>query len=300
MKIVVNPNKVKSRIEKEKSKQDSKKDYDPKDSVILKPTAAGKLRARAIPYVHNEDPSADPFAVRAYHYGIPGSDRTFYCPQENEGKKCAICDFVWGQMKESKGNKEQVKYWADFLPKHSLYVPVWVYDRSDEGVKLFRLSTKKNEASKWKKKIDGFWDDEETVMWMDPEEGFDLLINYEDASDEQKKMFRGAQLLLKDFELARKSSEFKEYEKALGLVPVLEDVYPRKTSEEAIEACMKWANSLGKEIDSDKDATDGEVIEAASEKESKVEKKEKKTAKKVSSTDLDDLENELNSLGMDD
>lgn len=305
MKIVVNPKKVKSRIEQEKNKSNSKKEYNPKDSAILKPLAAGKLRTRVVPYIHNEDPSADPFAIRAYHYGIPGSEKTFYCPQENENEKCEICDFVWGQMKDNKGNKEAVRYWSKYLPKHSLYVPVWAYDRSDEGTKLFRISVRKNESSKWKEKLDGFWDDEDTVMWMDPEEGYDLIIKYAEASEDQKKMFN-ASIFFDDFELARKPSNFEEYEEALNKVPNLEDVYPRKTTEDTVEACRKWANSLGKEIDSDKDTTDGLVSGVDDSDESdEVEvktsaKKEKKSVKKVSSTDLEDLENELKSLGMDD
>ena len=301
MKIVVNPNKIKNKIQQEKDRASKKKEYDPKDSVTLKPLKAGKLRTRVVPYIHNEDPSTEPFLTRAYHYGIPGSTKTFYCPQENEGKKCEICDFVWSQMKENKGNKEQVSYWAKFLPKHNLYVPVWVYDRAEEGVKLFRLTIKKNEESKWKKKLYDFWDDEDTVAWMDPEEGFDLNINFVDATDEQKKMFNNASIFFENFELARKSSKFEDYEEALKSVPNLDDVYERKTTEDTIEACRKWANSLGKEINSDKDMTDGEVIESAAATEKKEAKKEKSVStKKVTTTDLDDLEAQLSELGLED
>jgi len=305
MKIVVNPKKIKTRIEEEKNRANSKKEFDPKDSVILRATKAGKLRARVLPYVHNEDPSSEPFATRAYHYGIPGSTKTFYCPQENEGKKCEICDFVWGEMKASKGNKDQVKYWSQFLPKHNLFVPVWVYDRANEGVKLFRLTVRKNEESKWKTKIYSFWDDEES--WMDPEDGYDVNISYVDASDDQKKLFN-AKIFFENIELARKSTVFEEYEKALGMVPNLEDVYERKTTEDTVEACRKWANALGKEIDSDKDMTDGDVVEGG--KEEKVEKAEKAvaapkkektaTSKKVTATDLEDLEAQLQDLGLED
>lgn len=296
MKIVVNPKKIKIRIEEEKNRANSKKEFDPKDSVILRATKAGKLRARVLPYVHNEDPSSEPFATRAYHYGIPGSPKTMYCPQENEGKKCEICDFVWGQMKEHKGDKAQVKYWSQFLPKHNLFIPVWVYDRASEGVKLFRLTVRKNEESKWKTKIYSFWDDEES--WMDPEEGYDVNISYVDASDDQKKLFN-AKIFFENIELARKSTVFEEYEEALGQIPNLEDVYERKTTEDTVEACRKWANALGKEIDSDKDMTDGEVVESEKTEEKPAPKKEK-AVKKVTSTDLEDLEAQLQDLGLED
>lgn len=297
-KIVVNLGKLKQKHEEEKTAASSKKEFDPRDSILLKPLAAGKVRTRVVPYIHNPDPSSEPFVTRAYHYGIPGSsDKTFYCPQENDKEPCAICDFVWDRMKESKGNKVAVSQWSKYLPKYSMFVPVWVYDRSEEeGVKLLRLSVKKKDSSKHKDKLYEFFYDDETAMWMDPDEGFDLRVEYTAATEDQKKLFSNAKFMFEDFELARSPSKFEHYMEALEKVPNIDETYPVKTSEDAIAVLSAWAESLGIGSKTDDD-DDGMVVEETKSVKVVKQKKEKIESKLVN---VDDLESELKALGVDD
>lgn len=248
MAIKVNIKKVKKQIKEKQERAEAAangvKKRDPRESVLLRPLEAGKQKFRALPYVHNDKPEQEPFAMRHYHYIYPELG-TVYCPQENDGQPCAICDLVWGQMKALKGQKELVKKWANYLPKASLFIAGVAIGREDEGVKFLKFGTSKKNISTNHAKLWEWFEDESTEMWMDPEEGLDIEIKYVEASEEQKKRFRTS-LLLDEINLGRKNYALENYEEWLEKIPVIEEVYqPIMTSEEVAKKVEQWASKMG-------------------------------------------------------
>lgn len=248
MAIKVDVSALKKRLEKQKEEAEQRKQnrFDPANSLILKVKDEGKINVRAVPYPHSENPEVDPFPKKAYHYGIPGN-KIFYCPQENDGESCVVCDFVWKQMGENKGNKEVVKSWASFLPKFNYFLPVLVRGREEEGPKFFKINTYKDKPSDREQSIWEFFYEEDTADWVDPDKGFDLILDFE-----KSPMF-GLTLKKGPLVLARKSTPFGkkgEYEAFIKQIPDLNTVkgYESRTSREAEEVLVEWAKKLGENV----------------------------------------------------
>jgi hypothetical protein len=256
-----------SKIKEKLNKQSSRAGWQQKESDVFKVTEPGKYNLRAVIYPHSQDPSAEPFLERHYHFGIPGGG-TFYCPSKNEGQKCHVCDFIWGKMKENKGNKEAIKKWSGFLPKLSVLVPVLVRGKESEGVKFFRInsSDKAGRRSKNHDKLYQWTIDDETSSWLDPSAGFDVVVTYS-APDAAKSAFLGnAKAILDNIELARKSTKFgtdEEYNEFISSVKnVDKELFPKKTTEDSMALLLKWREKLAPQAalevsDDDLNADDG-------------------------------------------
>lgn len=284
-------NKIKERIAKEKEQQDAiknkKKEKDITKDILLKVATGGDHKFRAVPYIHNADYLENPFPARFYHFGLPGQS-IFYCPQKNDGEKCAVCDFVWSQMKELKGT-EEAKVWKGFLPKRRILIPGLVRQRENEGIKFFCLSTWEEKMSDHHKKLYKYFQDADTFDFLDPENGFDLILTYDEYTAEQSKRFFGAKVGFSDLELARGRSPissnpqetWSELEANMPNVDVDIPKYEKKTSEDALEVVKNWAteqakrdkwNNKGKPVDESKD-DDGEVVQNTKEEQVKEEDK---------------------------
>ena len=68
--------KIKRKLDRDKEKADeakaskfAKKDNDISSDILAKVKEAGDHKFRAVPYIHNEDCTSDPFPERFYHFG---------------------------------------------------------------------------------------------------------------------------------------------------------------------------------------------------------------------------------------
>ena len=242
----VNLQAIKDRLETNKEKNTFQKFKKPtiEENPLLKMKEAGVYNFRALPYVHNKDIAAEPFCERTYHFNIPGNYQ-FYCVKQDE-KECPICEFVWSQMKENKGNKPQIIYWRQFLPKKRVAIPGIVRGREEEGIKFFLLSTFDERLGDHYDKIIKYLTKPSTCNFLDPESGYDLELTYEDYKDGREKKF--GKFGFKDLELARElssvSDDPKKFWKDLPNTMKMFDRdvpgYEKKTVEDAHAAMEKW------------------------------------------------------------
>lgn len=296
-------NKIKDRLNKEKEQQQSsKKQKDITKDILVKVDKGGYYNFRAVPYIHNQDYLENPFPARFYHFGLPGQS-IFYCPQKNEGKKCAVCDFVWDQLKQAKGTPE-AKEWNKLLAKKRIFIPGIIRGRENEGLKFFSLSTFEEKMGDHHKKLFKYFQDPKTFNFLDPENGYDLVLTYEDYTEEQQKKFFGAKVGFQELELDRDrtpiSEDFEEtWAKIEQTMPNVDSDIPKyemKTYEDSLSVVQNWASEQekrdkwskkGKPIDQSKD-TDGEVLEKETqieEEDRPVEKVEVKNEITVSAAD---------------
>lgn len=293
MKIKVDPKKLQERLEQQQQSATRKK-YDPKDSIILKPEGPGKLNFRASYYCHNDDPSVEPFVERFYHYGFPGG--AFYCPKKNCGEDCFICDFVWQRLAETKGT-DAAKEWNKKLPAMCMLVPGLIRGREDEGCKFFRVGTREDKPSANYKKIYGWFSEDDTAEWIDPDVGYDMELTYETPDEEQSNYLRGAKTILKSIDLARKSTKFgakKEFETFMTQMPNIDEdsLYGKKTTADSLEVLNKFHEILSK-----KAARSGlkapEVDQSAG-----ISVKEEETTTTVAAENKEELDGKLKSMGL--
>lgn len=257
-----NAQKVKEHLEEVKRKLDEAKNSKSKkyernihEDLILKVEKSGDYLFRAFPYIHNEDYLFDPFPDRFYHFGIPGVG-TVFCPQKNTGgrEKCAICDFVWEQMKAEKGNKEEVRRWSEKLPKRRLFVPGILRDRENEGVKFLSLSTGDNEPGKHHQKLINWLQKDSTADFLDPVNGLDLILSYEDYDDNKSAALNGAKFGFKEIDLERdrtpisKDPEgfWQQVESSLKNIDKDIPGYELKSYEDTLDVLEKWQKALAK------------------------------------------------------
>jgi hypothetical protein len=270
---------IRDRLNQNKEKADNakfkKKEKDIHTDPLLKVAAAGVYKFRAVPYIHNKDYTSDPFAERFYHFGIPGN-AIFYCPSKNTGEKCAICDFVWEQMKENKGNKVGVSKWREFLPKKRVWIPGILRGREAEGLKYFGLSTQDDRMSKHHKQIFDWLQDEDYYTFLDPEVGRDLTITYDAYDDAKSAMFNNAKFGFGGFGIRDKSpisddpaGLWEEIKKNMKNVDKDLERYEAKTSADAEKVLLAWferedkkakTTNSAKPVDESKDTDGAETV----------------------------------------
>lgn len=313
---VPNVEAMKARLEKNKERTSKKERTSIYEDPTLKVEGPGKYKFRATHYPHGEDPAAEPFPMRHYHYRVPGGG-TVYCPQMNEGEKCHVCDFVWGMMKENKGiNKDEVKKWAEYLPKGRIWIPGLLRDyevdgekmeRSKEGVKFFSVGTSIEDHSEKHLKIIGWFYDEDRSQWLSHEKGefggFDMEITYKEMKPEQAKRFKKS-FGLSDISLRSRSTDFGkkgEYEAFLESIPNIDDndlpilsAYSRKTSEDTLDILGKWKESLERKLGGSVSKT----REASADTADQVDDDETSEEPEVASKSVSDLRAKLRSMGV--
>ena len=246
---------IMARLEKNKEKSKRREKASVADHPLMRVDGAGKYKFRAAIYPHTDNPSAEPFIIRHYHYRIPGAG-TIWCPQKNAGEKCDLCDFVWERMKEAKGDKPRVKHWADKLPKARVWIAGKIRGREEEGPKFLTFGTGEDRMSKSHEALYEWFGNEDTEDWMSPEAtatgGFDIEVTYEEYDEAKSAALNGAKFGFAGVELARRESEFGgDYEKFLAEIPNIDDndldilkAYSRKTSADATEALAAWYEKL--------------------------------------------------------
>lgn len=264
MKIKVDLKKIKDKLDAQKAKASLK---DPKNSDFVVPLEEGKVYFRAFVYPHSDDPSAEPFLERFYHWGLPGTPAV-YCPKKNENKDCHICDFVWEQMKASKGNKEATRSWSQYLPKLSVLLVGKIRGREEEGPKFLRLGSNEKKKSDNHAALYEWFENPDTQNWLDSDEGIDMTLTYAKPDDSQSSFLKGAKFILKKIDLARRTLPFgDDYEKFYSATKNLDsDVYPKKTTEDTLQILLEWRKKMSerkkKTGDEDLNSDDNETVKS--------------------------------------
>lgn len=275
-KLKFDPSRIKAQLDKNKEKSKKREKTPIEENSILKVAGPGKYKFRATYDPHSEDPGAEPFRTRFYHFGIPRVGPV-YCPQKNDGEDCTICDFLWKNMKELKGNKEAQKPFSSKLPKARVWIPGKLRgERGEEGVKLLSIGTREDEMSKTHKKIMDWFFDEDTCQWLDPDDGIDMELIYEEYDEAKSAMLR-AKFGFEGADLARKASPFEgDFDAFMESIPDIDNspedetlkAYRKRTPEEVDEIFRKWRDKEGvkaapvdrSDVDTDDDG-DEEVSE---------------------------------------
>jgi len=261
---MVDLNKVKERLEAQSKKNGGGNQNKFKESIFFKPEKPGKYVFRAVAYPHVHDRDAEPFAEKYYHFNIPGN-YAVYCPEKNDGEKCALCRLCWDNLKALKGGNDPKarEEWSDRLPQLQVMLPgklVGMVDEDDafiasesNEVKFlkFRSSYEKDKDGKsrmsenHKKLYDNF---KPEPNWLDWKKGCNLEMVYEAPSAAQKAKFTKANVMLAKggVNLARKDSQAfeseSEYDAFIESIPNLDtyETYAKKSSEDINEVLEKW------------------------------------------------------------
>jgi len=293
-KIKIDKDRIKERLKNQQEKASSKS-KDPKDFTIFKPTDEGECSFRAVIYPHSPDPACEPFPERFYHYGFPGG--TFYCPSKNEGEDCAICEFVWLRLTETKGT-DDAKEWSKKLPSMCMLIPGLARGREEEGCKFFRVNTREDKPSDNYNKIYKWLTEDEYDGWMDSDKGFDMILTYKKPEEGQSAYLGRAKFMLSGIDLARTNSKFgtkKEYDEFVAsILNVDEKLFAKKTTEDSYEVLEKFEEILTKKArragvkTSDSELNKSEGTSASSDKQED----------KPVSTNSEDIDSKLGSLGL--
>jgi hypothetical protein len=171
MKISVE--KIKARIEAEKSSKDKNKS----NPNVWKPT--GKHVVRIVPYQYNPD---DPFIPLKFHYGLDGV-RSILSPS-CWGEPDPVEEFV-NHLKTS-GTKDLWMKGRDFEkevgPKLRTYVPIIVRGEEDKGVRFWGF------GKMVKEQLEGFiTNPEEYGEITDLVNGTDILVEFKDTKTTGKE-----------------------------------------------------------------------------------------------------------------
>lgn len=252
--IVPDINAMKAALEKNKEEYRQRDKVTNEENPLLRVTEPGQYNFRACYYPHTDDPAVTPFPLRSYHFKIPGSG-IVYCPQENDGEKCHLCDFTWDRMKEHKGGP-LVKVYSAKLPKLRVWIPGKMRLREKEGVKFLTLGSQKKKMSKNHQKMMNWFFKTSTQNWLSHEEtpsgGFDMELTYEAYEGEKAAQF-GA-FGLEGIDLSRDSTPFGgDFDKFWDEIPNIDDndlpvlsAYTKKTTEDTLKALTKWKENLEK------------------------------------------------------
>lgn len=268
MPIKVDIEKLKSRIEKRQSATSENSYSEGIKKFLISEKQPGSILFRAFPYPHNEDPSSEPFFEKWYHFGLPGG--AFFCPKQNKGDDCLVCEYAWEKMKENKGNADAVKEYREFLPKLVCMVPGIIRDREDEGPKFFRVSVANMERpTKAYSDLYSFFTDEDTQNWLDDKEGFDLKLHYSAAPEGKKKFLKGASVVFENLELARRPSKFGtkvSMDQAIEKTPnILAQFWPEKTTEDSEKILTSLRERMKKQVSSTDTKTEEKLNEKSAE-----------------------------------
>lgn len=292
----------------------NKKKRDIHSDPLVKVESAGDYEFRAVPYVHHKDFISDPFPERFYHFGIPGN-AIFYCPSMNSGRKekCAVCDFVWERLKETKGTDE-VKKWRKFLPQKRVWIPGILRGREDEGLKYFPLSTHEDKMGKHHEKLFKYLQDKFTYCMLDPEEGYDLVLQYEEYDENKSRTLNGAKFGFSGLDLARGSTPISdnpeetwaEIEKTMKNVDKDLERYEIKTSADAEKVLLEWGTreekkeksvKANKPVDSSKD-DDGAMVDGKGDEQEVSDDDKPVVVEKTSATPADNEDRKAKALRM--
>lgn len=257
---MVDLTKIKERLDAQVKKTKGGGQYEKKEKLtcFYRCEEPGKQLFRCVPYPHTADPEAEPFAEKHYHFNIPGYYAA-YCPQKNDQLECAVCEFVWENMKALKGttDKDRMSEWRERLPQLQVMVPGYHAGQEDEDGNIVPSATKEFKFLKFRsdfekmsethKKLYGFFKKE--PLWMSwGADGFNLELTYETPKGDQKMRFNNIKAMLSrgGLELVRKNSagfsSKKEYEQFVATIPNLDefDTFAKKSPEDMIGVLEKW------------------------------------------------------------
>lgn len=287
MTMKFNFDKIKERLEGQTKKTGTGKN----SADFVKIKTAGKYLFRAIPYPHSSDPLSEPFCERAYHYSI-GDEFTVGCPTNN-GEKCHICDYVWERIKQLGDNKEAKMPWFKKLPTMRVWIVGKLRGAEDEDTpKFLSIGTRAKEPSANHKLIISWFGDQDTCNWLDPDQGLDMELFYEEMGAAQKKLFK-TDTSLKSLGLARKESKFgADYKEFVAKVKNIDDIYPIRSTDETLAILKKWQQSQASATPAQLEGMDEDADEGLSVASSNT------SPNKELETVVDDLQNKLKGLGL--
>jgi len=190
-----------------------------------RPKEEGEYRIRVIPWKNNE---GQPFKEKWFYYNI-GENFGILAPTQFQ-KPDPVQELI---NKLHSTNKKEDKDVAKLLyPKMRAYAAVTIRGQEDQGVYVWAFGKEIYE------RLLGFFMDEDTGDYTDPEEGFDLKVKLTKSA---KKKFLDTTV-----DVAKKQSKLHtDSEKALELinnVPDLDDYFKLQTYDEIKGKLDAWVN----------------------------------------------------------
>lgn len=196
-------------------------------NVQLWKPVAGEYRVRAVPWKMMTD--GMPLVERRFYY--LGDTPRFLAPSQF-GKKDPVNEL--SRKLYSSGKAEDRELAKKLHPKLTAYMAIIVRGQEDKGVQVWSCNPFLYQT------LLGFFTDEETAEWMDPEEGLDLKITITPS----KKVLNGRTLMDTVVKTAQKSSKLsqdpEQAKRWCDSVPDISDLYPQKTTEEIEALITSW------------------------------------------------------------
>jgi len=259
----------------------------------------GEHKVRGLPWKTSAD--GMPFQERWFYY--VGNNPGILAPHQF-GKPDPINDLI--RKLYSSGKPVDRDLAKKLQPKMRAYMPVVVRGQEDKGVQVWAF------GKPIYQRLLSFFTNEEVGDILDPNEGYDLLVN---ITHTPGKMFNGKPSHDTAVDAARKQSKVSndpaQMKTLLESVPDLDDMYKLKSAQEIETILNNWLNG-GDSVASSSDGTPkgapaddeldklvnevkGEAATAKSEETKPVEKAAK-PSKSKKAADVDDAPVESNSL----
>jgi len=178
----------------------------------------------------------DPFREFHFHYNV-GKNPGIYCNKRNDNSECPICDFASKLWRDGVENDDQnLKNEAKKLfARKRYYSPVLVRGNESEGVKIWAYGKTAYET------LLGYVLDPDYGDITDPETGTDIKLNYNvpgtpGSFPKTTLQPRRRPSVLCDDAIA-------DCQDLLDSVPVIDDLFDRKTTEEVQELLDGYLSS---------------------------------------------------------
>ena len=201
-----------------------------KSSTMWKPKA-GDQQIRILPTA-----DGDPFREFHFHYNV-GKNPGIYCNKRNDGGECAICDFASKLWREGVENDDStLKNEAKKLfARKRYYSPVLVRGAESEGVKIWAYGKTAYET------LLGYVLDPDYGDITDPQTGTDIKLTYTLASG--PGAFPKTTLQPRRRPSVLCDDAIADCQELLDSVPVIDNLFDRKTSEQVQELLDGYLSS---------------------------------------------------------
>jgi len=201
-----------------------------KNSTMWKPKA-GEQNIRILPTA-----DGDPFREFHFHYNV-GKNPGIYCNKRNDGGECPICDFaskLWrdGVENDDTTLKNEAK---KMFARKRYYSPVLVRGSESEGVKIWAYGKTAYET------LLGYVLDPDYGDITDPQTGTDIKLTYTLASGPGAFPKTALQPRRRPSVLC--DDAIADCQELLDSVPVIDDLFDRKTTEQVQELLDTYLSS---------------------------------------------------------
>jgi hypothetical protein len=202
-------------------------------SVQLWKPGPGEYKIRVIPW--KNAPEGEPFIDRWFYY----IGNNFGTPTLKQfGKDDPIDKFIHKLFKSGDTNDRELA--KKLMPKMYSYAAVVVRGEEDKNVQVWKFP-----KTVYQRLLSFFVNPEIGDMWMDPEQGYDLIV----VVTESPKKFPNQKKPFMDFQIdasrkpSRLSPDSKQAQAWLDGVPNVDDMNEVKSKEELEAMLNTWMNS---------------------------------------------------------